>query len=147
MIFNLLFKYLLTSNQSSSRHSNSYVHQLLLITHEIYKACDANLSLNVTDTFMDLSKTFDRVWHDDLMHKSKCLGICVKDCQVIHSFIPDWYQKKILNSQSSNWSHINAGVSQGSVLTSFLDISKIWQTSYFEYFKNVWSCLSSIMIV
>ena len=71
------------------------------------------------------------------MHKSKCLGICVKDCQVIHSFIPDWYQKKILNSQSSNWSHINAGVSQGSVLTSFLDISKIWQTSYFEYFKNV----------
>ena len=47
VIFNSLFKYLddnnlLTSNQSGFRLGDSCVHQLLSITHKIYKAFDAN---------------------------------------------------------------------------------------------------------
>ena len=47
VIFNSLFKYLdddnlLTSNQSGFRLGDSCVHQLLSITHRIYKAFDAN---------------------------------------------------------------------------------------------------------
>ena len=71
VIFNLLFKYLddnnlLNSNQSGFRPGDSCVHQLLSITHEIYKVFDANPSLDVRGVFQDLSKGFDRVWHDGL---------------------------------------------------------------------------------
>ena len=71
VIFNSLFKYLddnnlLNSNQSGFRSGDSCVHQLLSITHEIYKAFDANPSLDVRGVFQDLSKGFDRVWHDGL---------------------------------------------------------------------------------
>ena len=66
VIFNSLFKYLddnslLTSNQSGFRPDDSCVHQLLSITHEIYKAFDVNPSLDVREVFLDLSKAFDIV--------------------------------------------------------------------------------------
>ena len=67
VIFNSLFKYLddnnlLNSNQSGFRPGDSCVHQLLSITHEIYKAFDANPSLDVRGVFLDLSKNLHRVW-------------------------------------------------------------------------------------
>ena len=59
VVFNSLFKYLddnnlLNSNQSGFRSGDSCVHQLLSITHEIYKAFDANPSLDVRGFFLDL---------------------------------------------------------------------------------------------
>ena len=59
VIFNSLFKYLddnnlLNSNQSGFWPGDSCVHQLLSITHEIYKAFDANPSLDVRGVFLDL---------------------------------------------------------------------------------------------
>ena len=66
VIFNSLFKYLddnnlLNSNQSGFRSGDSCIHQLLSVTHKIYKALDANPSLDVRRVFLDLSKAFDRV--------------------------------------------------------------------------------------
>ena len=63
IIFNSLFKYLednnmLNGNQSGFHPGDSCVHQLLSITHEIYKAFDANPSLEVRGVFLDLSKAF-----------------------------------------------------------------------------------------
>ena len=125
VIFNSLFKYLddnnlLNSNQSGFRPGDSCVHQLLSITHEIYKAFDANPSLDVRGVFLDLSKAFDRVWHDGLMYKLKTLGICGNYYGLIHSFLSDRHQRVVLNGQSSKWSHIKAGVPQGSILGPLL---------------------------
>ena len=39
------------------------------ITHNIYRAFDANPSLEVRDVFLDLSKAFDKVWHEGLLYK------------------------------------------------------------------------------
>ena len=80
VIFNLLFKHLednnlVTSNQPGFQPGDSCVHQLLSITHKIYKGFDANPSLDVRGIFLDLSKNFHRVWHDGLMYKLKSLGI------------------------------------------------------------------------
>ena len=121
VIFNSLFKYLddnnlLTSNQSGFRPGDSCVHQLLSITHEIYKAFDANPSLDVRGIFLDLSKDFHTVSHDSLMYKLKSLGICGNYYGLIHSFLSDRHQRVVLNGQSLNWSHIKAGVPQGSIL-------------------------------
>ena len=75
IIFNSLFKYLednlLNGNQSGFCPGDSCVHQLLSITHEIYKVFDANPSLEVIGVFLDLSKAFDKVWHYDLMYNLK----------------------------------------------------------------------------
>ena len=92
IIFNSLFEYLennklLNSNQSGFRSGDSCVHQLLPITHEIYKSFDANPSLEVRGIFLDISKAFDRVWHNGLLHKLKVLGICGSYYNLIQSFL------------------------------------------------------------
>ena len=61
IIFNSLFVNLLNSNQSGFRPGDSYVHQLITITHGIYKAVDAILSLGVRGVFLNLYKAFDKV--------------------------------------------------------------------------------------
>ena len=115
-LFISYFKYLddnlLTSNQSGF----SSVYQLLSITHGLYKAFDANPSLDIRGVFLDLSKAFDRVWHDGLMYKLNCLGICGNYYGLIHSFLSDRHQRMFLNGQSSNWSQVRAGVPQGSIM-------------------------------
>ena len=80
IIFNWLFvhsnyKNLLNSNQSKFRPGVSCVNQLISITHEICKAFDANTSLEVKGVFLDLSKAFDKNWHDHLLYKLKRIEI------------------------------------------------------------------------
>ena len=50
------------------------------------------------------------------MYKLKSLGICGNYYGLIHSFLSDRHQRVVLNGQSLNWSHIKAGVPQGSIL-------------------------------
>ena len=107
IIFNSLFKYLddknlLNGNPPGFRPDDSCIHQLLSINHEIYKTFDANPSSDVKRVFLDLSKAFDKLWHNGLMYKLKCLGICGKYYKLIHSFLNDRHQRKVLNGQYSN---------------------------------------------
>ena len=125
MIFNSLFKYLnednhLTNSQSGFRPGDSCVHLLLSITPKIYKAFDANPSLDVRWVFLDLSKAFDRVWHDGLMYELNSLGICGNRYGLIQSFLSDRHQGVVFNGQSSNWPHIKVGVPQSPVLGPLL---------------------------
>ena len=62
-------------NQSAFRSNDFCIHQLIAIIHNIFCAFDANPSLKVRGIFVDLSKAFDRVWHDDLFYKLKSNGI------------------------------------------------------------------------
>ena len=66
---------MLSVHQSGLRPGDSCVHQLISIVHEIYNAFDVNLSLEVRDVFLDSPKAFDRVWHEGLLYKLKCMGI------------------------------------------------------------------------
>ena len=54
----------LSDAQSSFRPSNSCECRLLSIIHDIYKSFDCNPPLEVRGIFLDISKAFDRVWHD-----------------------------------------------------------------------------------
>ena len=76
IICNELFKYskennLLSSHQSSIVPGVSCVEQLITITHEIYKVFDSSPSLEVQGVFLDISKVFDKLWHDGLSYKLK----------------------------------------------------------------------------
>ena len=65
----------LNLNQLAFRPSDSCVNQLLAITHEIFEAFDCNPPLEVMSVFLDISKAFDKVWHEGLLYKLKSMGI------------------------------------------------------------------------
>ena len=90
-IFNSLFVYLnnknlLNSNQSGFRPGDSCVNKLISITHEIYKAFDAKLLLEVRGIFLDVTKAFDKVWHHGLLYKLRHMWICGQYLELIDSF-------------------------------------------------------------
>ena len=121
LIFNSLFNYFIENNLLSPHQSgfipgDSCVQQLISITHEIYNAFDCNPSLEVRGVFLDISKAFDKVWHDVLIYKLKYNGINCELLRLIESFLWGRYRRVILNGQASNWNKINAGVPQGSIL-------------------------------
>ena len=125
IIFNNLYKFLddnklLNPNQSGFKSNDSCIHQLIKITHDIYKAFDANPSFETRAVFLDLSKAFDRVWHKGLLFKIKAFGVEGKLLELIDSFLFNRYQRVTINGQSSNWCRVNAGVPQGSILGPLL---------------------------
>ena len=65
---------LLNSNQYGFHPSDSYINQLLAITHEIFEALDRNPPLEVRSVFLDISKPFDKVWHKGLLYKLRSMG-------------------------------------------------------------------------
>ena len=67
---------LISFNQSDFKPSDSCINQLLSITHEIYKSFDDGLK--VRGIFLDISNTFDEVWHKGLLLKLKQNGISGK---------------------------------------------------------------------
>ena len=74
LIFNELFKFwgennLLSKHQLGFRPSDSCIYQLFAITHDIFSSFDCNPTLETRRVFLDISKAFDRVWHDALLFK------------------------------------------------------------------------------
>ena len=78
LLFNELYKFLnendlLSSNQSGFRPGDSCINQHLSIAHEIYQSFDNDLE--VRGVFLDISKVFDKVWHEGLILKLSRNGI------------------------------------------------------------------------
>ena len=91
LVFNSLFNYFIENNLLSPHQSgfipcDSCVQQFISITHEIYNVFDCNLSLEVRGVFLDISKAFDKVWHDGIICKRKRNGINGDLLRLIESF-------------------------------------------------------------
>ena len=130
LIYINLYEYIssnniLNINQSGFREGDSCTNQLSVIVHEILKAFDSNPTLEVRGVFLDISKAFDRVWHEGLIYKLKCIGIKDNALKVIESFLNNRFQRVVLNGQSSDWESISAGVPQGSILGPLLFLTYI----------------------
>ena len=61
------------------------MHQLTSITQSIFSVFDGNPSLEIRNVFLDLFKSFDRVWHDGLLYKLKSNGTDGNLCKLIKS--------------------------------------------------------------
>ena len=109
---------LISQNQSGFKPGDFCTNQLLPITHEIYKSF--NDGWEVRDVFLDISKAFDKVWHQGVILKLKQNGISGNLLKIIEDFLSNRYQRVVLNGQSSNWAAVNAGVPQGSILGPLL---------------------------
>lgn len=69
---------------------------------------------------LDISKAFDRVWHQALISKVNAFGLGRNFSRFISSFLRDRSIRVVIDGVSSNEYSINAGVPQGSVLSPSL---------------------------
>ena len=78
LIYNEMFgffldKGLISANQSGFKPGDSCINQLLSITRNIYKSFDDGYE--VRGVFLDISKAFHKIWHDDLIFKLQENGV------------------------------------------------------------------------
>ena len=123
IIFTNLFKYLkvnnlITENQSGFQSGDSCTNQLLSLVHEIHESFDCGLE--VRSVYLDMSKAFDKVWHEGLIFKLKQNGIEGKLLNLLSNYLINRKQRVVLNGMESNWGEIFSGVPQGSVLGPLL---------------------------
>ena len=65
--------------------------------------------------FLDISKAFDKVWHEGLIYKMETMGFAGSILRLLQSFLSNRYQREIINGQTSDCLPILAGVLQGSI--------------------------------
>ena len=123
LIFNETFSFFLANNllapiQSGFKPGDSCINQLLSITHEIYSSFDGGFE--VRSVILDISKAFDKVWHEGIIFKLQQNGISDDLLNISSDFLRNRKQRVTLNGQSSSWTNVNAGISQGSVLGPLL---------------------------
>ena len=106
------------SENSGFKKNDSTVNQLIAITHEIYKAIDSGHDVCVI--FLDVSKAFDKVWHEGLIFKLKQIGICDNLLLLWINYLDSRSQKVVLNGTSSSLCSTSTGVPQVSILGPFL---------------------------
>ena len=80
-----LDKGLISANQSGFKPGDSCINQLLSITHNIYKSFDDGYE--VRGIFLDISKAFDKVWHDGLIFKLQKNGISGNFLNILKHFL------------------------------------------------------------
>ena len=119
IIYNKKFEFfseneLISHNQSGFRPGDSCINQLLCITHDIYQSLDDGLETR--GVFLDISKAFDKVWHEGLLFKLKQNIISGNLLNVITDFLYQRKQRVFLNGEHSSWTNTEAEIPQGSIL-------------------------------
>ena len=84
------------------------VNQLLSIVHKLYSGLDNNE--NAYLVFLDISKAFDRVWHEGLLFKLKQFGISGILIKWLESYLALRKQRVILDGCCSDVSYVEAGI-------------------------------------
>ena len=125
IVFDHVYSYLsenrlLSKNQSGFRPGDSTIYQLISITTNIYESFEKYDETRAV--FLDISKAFDKVWHEGIIHKLKCNGVSGNLLNFLENYLQNRKQRVVLNGTESNWKNIQAGVPQGSVLGPLLFI-------------------------
>ena len=123
MVFQKMYNHfiannLITKNQSGFRPNDSVTNQLISLVESIHSAFDINHE--VRSVYLDMSKAFDKVWHEGLMFKLKQNGISGNLLNLFESYLSNRKQRVMINGSESDWGKIDAGVPQGSVLGPLL---------------------------
>ena len=76
--------------------------------------------MDVRGIFLDISKAFDKVWHDVLLFKLKTYGVEGDLLLLLKNYLKNRKQRVVLNGQTSEWTKSNSRVPRGSVLEPLL---------------------------
>ena len=74
----------------------------------------------VRSVFLDISKAFDKVWHEGIIFKLQQNCISDDSLNILSNFLRNRKQRVTLNRESSSWTNVNAGVPKGSILGPLL---------------------------
>ena len=74
------------------------------------------MGLEVRSVFLDISKAFDKVWHDGIIYKLTQNGVLGNLLNLLENSLKERKQRVVLNGQVSTWKNINAKGPQGSIL-------------------------------
>ena len=125
IVFNNLYKHLTThhlisKNQFGFRPGDSTTNQLIDLVNDIHRAFDSTRSLEVRAIFLDISKAFDKVWHDGLIFKMRQNGVSGRLLKLFQNYLNNRKQRVVLNRFPAGYSTIESDVPQGSVLGPLL---------------------------
>ena len=105
---------IISLDQSAFTAGDGTVNQLVNIHDDVCKALDEGNDIQMI--FFDISKAFDRVWHDGLLCKLNCIGIKGHLFDWFKSYLTNRKQRVVIQGSSSSFLDTQAGVPQGSVL-------------------------------
>ena len=102
LIYNVMCDFLsennlLSPNQPGFRLGNSCMNQLLSVNHEVLNTFDKGPEVH--GIFLNISKAFDKVWHDDLIFKVRQNGISGDIINILRDFLQNRKQRNVLNVQ------------------------------------------------
>ena len=123
LVYNRLYQFLtshslLTSAQYGFRKNRSTEYAILELQDRIVKElANQNWCLGI---FLDLSKAFDTLDHNILLHKLNHIGIRGISLNWFSSYLSNRQQYTTYNNSSSNSQQIKYGVPQGSILGPLL---------------------------
>ena len=106
---------LISHNQSGFKPGDSCINQLLCITHDIFQSLADGLETR--GVFLDISKAFNKVWHEGLLFRLKQNGISGNLLNVITDFLYQRKRRVVSNGQHSS----GLMLKQGSHRDLFLD--------------------------
>ena len=117
---------LFTDCQSGFIPGDSCILQLLSIIQEIHKSFDCNPPEDVRGVFLDISKAFDKVWHEGLIFKLNTYVVEGKSIMLLENYFKNQSQRVVLTGLNSslkkNTSRDSTGINAGT--TSHLHIYK-----------------------
>ena len=103
---------LFTPSQSGFLLGDWCIAQLLSIIQEVQTVFDENPTVDVRGIFLDISKAFDKVWHDGLIFKLKSYDIEGELLLLLKNYLHNREQRVVLNGQMSEWKRIYSRVPQ-----------------------------------
>ena len=95
MYNHLILNNLITKNQPGFRPGDSVTNQLIFLVDKIHSSLDINLE--VRSVFLDMSKAFDKVWHEGLLFKLRQNGINGKLINLLKSYLSNRKQRVHIN--------------------------------------------------
>ena len=123
LMFFLIFNNLISDKQHGFVPRKGCVSNLLETLDFITNALSWGDS--VDEIMLNLSKAFDLVPHNGLIHKLKSYGIGHELLEWFGDFLKDRKQRVVLGESVSNWELVLSGVPQGSVwYTTICDLYK-----------------------
>ena len=109
---------ILTPMQHGFRKRHSCESQLIITLHDLMSYFDKKITVDVA--ILDLSKAFDTVPHDKLLHKISHYGVNGDLHSWISNFLTSRHQRVVVNGEHSDNIYVASGVHQGAFLSPLL---------------------------